>query len=216
MSSSEQRGSAVLVLGALGVVFGDIGTSPLYAMRTVLGEGGPITTESVYGLTSTVIWALVVVVTVLYVGLLLRTDNEGEGGLLALVALLRRSSGAKAATVATVLGILGASMFLGDCLITPAISVLSAAEGLEVASPGLKSFVLPLALVLLVGVFAIQRTGSGVIGRFYGPVMLVWFLVLAVSGAAALAQEPAALQALSPHWAVRYFLHDPLVAFLAL
>ena len=216
MSASEQRGSAMLVVGALGVVFGDIGTSPLYAMRTVLGEGGPVTTESVYGLTSTVIWALVVVVTVLYVGLLLRTDNEGEGGLLALVALLRRSSGARAATVATVLGILGASMFLGDCLITPAISVLSAAEGLEVASPGLKSFVLPLALVLLVGVFAIQRTGSGVIGRFYGPVMVVWFLVLAVTGAAALAREPAALQALSPHWAIKYFLDDPMVAFLAL
>ncbi len=217
MTSDQTRGSSVaLVVGALGVVFGDIGTSPLYAMRTILGEGGPLSTEVVYGLTSTVIWALVLVVTVLYVGLLLRTDNEGEGGLLALVALLRRSSGARAATLTTVLGMVGAAMFLGDCVITPAISVLSAAEGLEVASPSLSSWVLPVALVLLAGVFVLQRIGSGVIGRFYGPVMVVWFVVLAVGGAASLARDPGALQALSPLCAFRYFLDEPLTAFLAL
>jgi KUP system potassium uptake protein len=218
MSAGEQRGaSPVLIIGALGIVFGDIGTSPLYAMRTVLGEGGPLTTETVYGLTSTVIWTMVVIVSVLFVGLLLRADNEGEGGALALLALVRRTSaGARTAMIATVLGIVAAAMFLGDCVITPAISVLSAAEGLEVASPSLKAFVLPVALVLLAGVFVVQRIGSGFIGRFSGPVMVLWFATLAVGGAASLAQRPEVLQALSPHWAVRYFLDDPEVAFLAL
>ena len=156
------------------------------------------------------------VVTVLYVGLLLRTDNEGEGGLLALVALLRRSSGARLATVASILGMVGAAMFLGDCVITPAISVLSAAEGLEVASPSLKPAILPVALALICGVFLLQRVGTGVIGRFYGPIMAAWFVALAVTGVASLTSSPATLQALSPHWALRLFLDDPVLAFLAL
>ena len=209
--------SLVLVVGALGVVFGDIGTSPLYALRTVLGETGPLERETVLGMTSTVIWAMVVVVTVLYVGLLLRVDNEGEGGLLALVALVRRSSSsARTVALVTVLGMVGAAMFLGDCVITPAISVLSAAEGLEVADPSLRVAVLPIAVVLLAGVFVLQRIGTGVIGRFYGPVMVVWFALLVVTGVASLARDPGVLVALSPHVAVGFFLDDPLTAFLAL
>ena len=217
MSGPVRGASPALVVGALGVVFGDIGTSPLYAMRTILGDAGHVDTATVYGLTSTVIWSLVVVVGVLYVGLLLRTDNEGEGGLLALLALLRRTTrAARTRTVVTVVAMAGAAMFLGDCVITPAISVLSASEGLEVASPSLKAIVLPAALVILAGVFVLQRLGSGTIGKFYGPVMLVWFAVLAAGGVGSLAQDPGALQALSPTWAVSYFLGDPLTAFLTL
>jgi len=215
---AERGGTSgpLMVLGALGVVFGDIGTSPLYAMRTVLGESDHLTTDIVYGMTSTVIWSMVLVVSMLYVGLLLRTDNDGEGGLLALVALLRRTVGGHRAAAVSVLGMVGAAMFLGDSVITPAISVLSASEGLEVASPSLKVAVIPIALVLLTGVFVVQRFGSGRIGRFYGPIMLVWFLVIAAGGVGAIVSGPGALQALSPHWAVNYFVTEPRTAFLSL
>ncbi|MCW2866853.1 MAG: hypothetical protein JWR20_1041, partial [Marmoricola sp.] len=218
MSQGAARGgSVVLTVGALGVVFGDIGTSPLYALRTILGESGPLGRDTVLGVTSTLIWSMVVVVTVLYVGLLLRVDNEGEGGLLALVALVRRTSGrGRSVGLVTVLGMIGAAMFLGDCVITPAISVLSAAEGLEVANPSFKVAVLPIAVVLLAGVFVLQRIGTGVIGKFYGPIMVVWFLLLAVTGAFSLAHDPGVLVALSPHEAVRFFVADPLTAFLSL
>ena len=214
---SRSRGALLALVGALGVVFGDIGTSPLYAMRTILGEADGLDAATVYGMTSTVIWSLVLVVTVLYVGLLLGTDNEGEGGLLALLALLRRSSArTRVKVVTSVLAMGGAAFFLGDCVITPAISVLAAAEGLEVASPSLEAVVLPVALVILVGVFVLQRIGTGRIGVLYGPIMVAWFAVLAVGGSISLAQDPAALQALSPHWAILFFLDDPLTAFLSL
>ena len=205
------------VVGALGVVFGDIGTSPLYAMRTILGESGPITRDTVLGVTSTVIWSLVLVVTVLYVGVLLRKDNDGEGGLLALLGLLRRArTSAKLLAVTTVVAMVGAAMFIGDSVITPAISVISAAEGLETASSSLQPLVLPVALGIIAGVFVLQRFGSGKIGAVYGPVMVLWFAVLAAGGVGSLDQDPAAAQALSPHLAVLYFLHDPLTAFLSL
>jgi KUP system potassium uptake protein len=204
------------MLGALGVVYGDIGTSPLYAMHAALGEVPQLDAAAVYGITSTVVWTLMLVVTLLYVTLVLRVDNEGEGGLLALVALIRRSAKGRLRTVVTVAGMVGAALFLGDSVITPAISVLSAAEGLEVVDPGLDRFVVPAAMTILLGVFVLQRWGSGGVGRIYGPVMLVWFLVLAVTGGASLVQHPEALQALSPVWAVRFFLDDPLVAFLSL
>jgi KUP system potassium uptake protein len=205
------------MVGALGVVFGDIGTSPLYALRGILQEGNDLSQDTVYGLTSMVIWSLVIVVTVLYLNLLMRTDNEGEGGLLALVALVRRTTKrTRTITAVSVLGMVGASMFLGDSVITPAITVLSAAEGLEVASPSLKWAVLPAALAILVGVFILQRIGSGKIGKIYGPVMVVWFCVLGVTGGASLVRDPQVLTALSPHWAVLFFVHDPLTAFLSL
>jgi KUP system potassium uptake protein len=207
----------LVVVGALGVVFGDIGTSPLYAMRTILGEAGPVTTDTVYGVTSTVIWALVLVVTVLYVGVLLGEDNEGEGGLLALLGVLRRSgAGRRVLTASTVVAMVGAGMFLGDSVVTPAISVLSAAEGLETVDSSLAPAVLPVALAIIIGVFVLQRFGSGKIGAVYGPVMVLWFAVLAAGGIGSLVQDPGALQALSPHWAVLYFAHDPWVAFLSL
>jgi KUP system potassium uptake protein len=205
------------IVGALGVVFGDIGTSPLYAMRTVLGEGRNLQRDTVYGLTSMVIWSLLLVVTALYVGLLLRVDNEGEGGLLALFGLLRSRVGTgQVAVGVTVVAMVGAAMFLGDSVITPAISVLSAAEGLEVASPSLSTIVLPVSLAVLVGVFVLQRFGSGTIGRFYGPVMVVWFGVLGVTGAVSLARDPGAVAAASPSYAVAFMVREPLTAFVAL
>jgi KUP system potassium uptake protein len=213
----KDRATPALMVGALGVVFGDIGTSPLYALRGILQEGDDLSQDTVYGLTSMVIWSLVIVVTILYLNLLMRTDNEGEGGLLALVALVRRTTKRRRTiTAVSVLGMVGASMFLGDSVITPAISVLSAAEGLEVASPSLKAIVLPAAVAILAGVFILQRVGSGKIGKVYGPVMVVWFCVLGVTGGASLARDPQVLTVLSPHWAVLFFVHDPLTAFLSL
>ncbi|HET6938156.1 MAG TPA: KUP/HAK/KT family potassium transporter [Nocardioides sp.] len=213
----QVRATPALMVGALGVVFGDIGTSPLYALRGILAEGNDLSRDTVYGLTSMVIWSLVIIVTVLYLNLLMRVDNEGEGGLLALVALVRRTT-KKTRTISavSVLGMVGASMFLGDSVITPAISVLSAAEGLEVASPSLDRVVLPVAVVILIGVFVLQQVGSGRIGKVYGPVMLVWFGILGVTGAASLARDPQVLAVVSPHWAVLFIVHNPLTAFLSL
>ena len=213
----HRRASPTLLLGALGVVFGDIGTSPLYAFRSILGEASRPDETTVLGMTSLVIWSLVLVVSVLYVGMLLKADNDGEGGLLALLGLLRRSGlGARRTLVVSIVGMAGAAMFLGDSVITPAISVLSASEGLQVASPSLGRLVLPLAVLLLAGVFVLQRVGSGAIGRFYGPVMVVWFAVLAVGGAVAVAGNPHAFLALSPTSAVRFAAADPRTAFLCL
>jgi KUP system potassium uptake protein len=215
--AKREAGALVGLVGALGVVFGDIGTSPLYAMRSVLGEGGDLHRDTVYGLTSLVIWALLLVVTGLYICLLMRVDNHGEGGLLALFGLLRHSlSGGRVMVAATMVAMVGAGMFLGDSVITPAISVLSAAEGLTVASPSLSSIVLPVALAILVGVFVLQRVGSGAIGRVYGPVMVVWFTLLAVTGGASLARDPQTLAAVSPQYAVAYAVQEPLTTFVAL
>lgn len=217
MARTRDTASLVTMVAALGVVFGDIGTSPLYAMRTMLHDAGSLDRVAVFGVTSMVIWTLVLIVTVLFVGILLKADNEGEGGPLALVALVRRSStSARMAVVASIAGMVGAAMFIGDSVITPAISVLSAAEGLEVANPSLKKAMLPIALMLLIKIFVLQKVGTGRIEKIYGPIMCIWFAILAVTGLASLAQSPEVLQALSPVWAVRFFLDDPLTAFLTL
>jgi KUP system potassium uptake protein len=210
-----------LVLGAVGVVFGDIGTSTLYAMSAVLqadtSGGETVARPLVYGMVSTIIWSMTLVVTVLYVRLLLRADNDGEGGLLALIGLLRqRLPAGRLLAAASVLGVFGAAMFLGDSVITPAISVLSAAEGLELLDSSLSRFVVPFAFVVLVGLFLIQRFGTGRIGRLFGPIMLLWFASTALWGLLAVAKAPAVLQALSPHWVVLYVRDQPLVAFLSL
>lgn len=219
--SANSATGLLLVIGAVGVVFGDIGTSTLYAMTAVLKAGdpasAPLAPSIVYGMTSTIIWSMGLIVTVLYVQLLLRADNDGEGGLLALLGLLRRTTkSARAAAVLGFMGMFGAAMFLGDSVITPAISVLSAAEGLELAQPSLSNAVVPLALVVLAGLFLIQRFGTGRIGFMFGPVMIVWFAAIAVCGIAAIAKEPAVFQALSPHWIVIYFHDEPRIAFLSL
>ena len=209
------------MVGALGVVFGDIGTSPLYAAAAVVatakGAGVGVDRTFVFGMTSTILWSLTLVVSVLYVRLFLRADNEGEGGLLALLGLLRRRVGRRrAATVFTVLGMLGAAMFLGDSVITPAISVLSAVEGLEVVEPTLARLVVPLAVVILAGLFLVERFGTGTIGRLFGPVMVLWFTVIAACGLRGVIQAPEILAAVSPHWVVLFFVDHPGAAFLSL
>lgn len=209
------------VIGAMGIVFGDIGTSPLYAASTTFAVGnvsgrGP-SPEYVYGATATIVYSLTLVVSILYVRFLMRADNRGEGGLLALFGLLRgRALTARMMTVFTIAAMFGAAMFLGDSVITPAISVLSAVEGVEAIEPGLVSLVVPIAVVILVGVFALQRFGTKAIGRLFGPIMLTWFLVLALTGAASILEHPAILEALSPHWVVLFFINQPTVAFFAL
>jgi len=209
--------TAALTLGALGVVFGDIGTSPLYALKAVLHEAGPVTRTDVYGVTSLVVWTLVVIVGILHVGVLLTADNRGEGGILALASLLRSGTRRpRLSTAVTMAAMVGAALFLGDSVLTPAISVLAASEGLEVASPSFSHLVLPVALVILIGVFVLQQVGSGRIGVVYGPVMLVWFGVLAAGGIGSLAQDPGVLAALSPTWAVSFLAQDPLTGFLTL
>jgi KUP system potassium uptake protein len=217
----EKRRTAtgILALGALGVVFGDIGTSPLYAFGEIfLGAHDiPATTERVLGALSLVFWTLTVIVSVKYVLIVMRADNEGEGGIMSLASLatavVRR---ARSAAVIMVFGVLGAALFYGDGVITPAISVLSAVEGLEVAAPGLQSLVLPIAVVLLVGLFAIQRFGTHRVGAVFGPIMLVWFAVIGVLGAASVAQSPEVFASISPAYAVTFMQSDPGTAFLAL
>src|SRR5829696_8039969 len=197
-----------LTLGSLGVVYGDIGTSPLYAFREAVvaaSEAGEITRANVLGVLSLILWALIIVVTLKYVLILLRADNNGEGGTLSLMALAFRGLGRRTALV-TLIGIVGASMFLGDSVITPAISVLSAVEGLKVAIPAFQHLVLPLTVVILIALFAVQRRGTAKVAAFFGPVMVVWFATLAVSGLVHIRDDPGVLAAIDPSYAVRFLL----------
>ncbi len=218
--AAHGAGKIGLAIGALGVVFGDIGTSPLYALQTVFAiDGGKIkaTTSDVYGVISLVFWSITLVVSVKYVVFILRADNDGEGGVMALAALARRfTEGRRLVGFALVLGVLGASLFYGDSVITPAISVLSAVEGLEVASPDLADAVLPLGIAILTVLFMVQRFGTHVVGRFFGPIMVLWFLVLAVTGVPQIAKHPAILRALSPTYIVSFVADHPYLAFIAL
>ena len=213
---------AAVVLAALGVVFGDIGTSPLYAVQTVFHPDGPhpvaMGQSQVYGVVSLIFWSVMVIVTLTYVVLVMRVDNDGEGGVLALTSLLRRYGEGNARTVAflTGLGVLGAALFFGDSMITPAISVLSAVEGLKVLDPALADFVVPVTAVIIAGLFALQRNGTELIGRFFGPVMTVWFVVIAALGVRGIAMHPRILRALSPTYALDFVLSHPVSAFFSL
>ena len=214
-------GTAGLTLGALGVVFGDIGTSPLYALQTVFTadhHAVKTTAPQVYGVISLVFWAIMIIVSVKYVSFIMRASNDGEGGIMALTALLKRQQFATRRTKLTLitLGLFGASLFYGDGIITPAISVLSAVEGLKVASPSLGSFVVPIALTVLTVLFVIQRYGTGLVGKLFGPVMALWFVVLAMSGGAEVIREPAIIKALSPLYGLRFLTGHGLIAFIAL
>ena len=208
-----------LVLAAIGVVFGDIGTSPLYTLRECFtgAHGLPLTEANVYGILSVIFWALMIIVTLKYVTLIMRADNRGEGGIMALTALVGRGLRDRSARWWLVgLGIFGAAMFYGDGMITPAISVLSAVEGLEVMAPALAPFVVPLTLGILIGLFSIQRHGTASVGVLFGPITSLWFLVLAVLGALEIARDPAVLAALSPTYAIGFLVGNPLAAFLSL
>ncbi len=208
-----------VLLGVLGVVYGDIGTSPLYAFKASLEhfKGAGITNFEVLGVLSMIFWALVLIVTVKYVLLIMRADNRGEGGILALMALAQRVSvGQRARNVLALVGISGACLFFGDGIITPAISVLSAVEGLEVSTKALAQFVLPVSAVVIVLLFALQWKGSASVGRVFGPVMAVWFVVIGVLGLIQVVRNPAVLLALSPTYAVAVVLHDHWIAFFTL
>jgi KUP system potassium uptake protein len=214
-----QAALAALTLAAIGVVYGDIGTSPLYALKEVFAHGRvPLNPDNILGILSLAFWTLTVVVSLKYVALILRADNNGEGGLIAMLALASQAVKDRPVLRSRLLllGIFGTAIFFGDGVITPAISVLSAVEGLEVVEPGLHRFVVPLTLVILTVLFAAQRFGTGVVGRFFGPITLLWFGVLAVLGLVHIAQHPAVLVALSPHYAVGFLLAQPGVAFVAL
>jgi KUP system potassium uptake protein len=212
--------TTALSLAALGVVFGDIGTSPLYALEAAFSAPGhpvPPTREGVFGLVSMVVWTLTMVVSIKYVTLIMRASNDGEGGILALIALVQRvSTRTRAVGVLVVLGLVGASLFYGDGMITPAISVLSAVEGIDVAAPSISSLIVPISVGLLVALFAIQRFGTGVVGRFFGPVMLLWFAAIGALGVRQIVMHPSILEALSPTYGASFFLDHPLTGFVAL
>jgi len=210
---------ASLTLAALGVVYGDIGTSPLYALKEVFHAGHvPASPENILGVLSLIFWTMTIIVSLKYVLLILRADNNGEGGLIAMLALATTAVKDRPLlrSVLMVVGLFGTAIFYGDGVITPAISVLSAVEGLEVAAPALHSFVVPITLVVLAGLFAVQRFGTGGIGKFFGPITLVWFGVLIALGLPHVMRNPDVLVAMSPTYAIGFIMSQPLVAFIAL
>jgi KUP system potassium uptake protein len=207
------RHLAALCLTALGVVYGDIGTSPLYAFREAFHpqHGVPPTVDAVYGVLSMIVWSLVLIVSVKYIGLVMRADNRGEGGILALLALLPRDR-----AWLVMCGLFGAALLLGEGIITPGISVLGAAEGLEVVAPAFHPYVVPATVVILIGLFLVQKRGTAGVGRVFGPIMLVWFVTIAVLGAAEIARGPAVLAALNPVHAVTFFVTHGRGGFVVL
>jgi len=210
---------AALTLSAIGVVYGDIGTSVLYAMKEVFGSGHvPFTPDNIYGILSIFFWTLTVIVSIKYVVLILRADNHGEGGLVAMLALASQAvkDQPKLRSVLLIVGIFGTCLFYGDGVITPAISVLGAMEGLEVISPTFKQYVVPLTLVILFCLFLVQKKGTAGIGKFFGPITLVWFAVLAVLGVIHIATNPAILWAISPHYALGFMWANPGITFIIL
>jgi KUP system potassium uptake protein len=221
MRGGTARGA--LELGALGVVFGDIGTSPLYTVQTVFSPADPhrtqVTTQNVYGVISLIFWAVVTIVMVTYVLLVMRADNDGEGGIMALITLIRRysmPSRRRTALVLAILGVFGASLFFGDSMITPAISVLSAIEGVQVAAPSVGDIVLPITAVILIGLFVIQRLGTSAVGRLFGPVMAVWFVVIGAWGIRGIISNPSILKALSPTYALTFLFGHFTTSFFSL
>jgi KUP system potassium uptake protein len=212
---------AALVVGALGVVFGDIGTSPIYTMQTVFNPADPhpvpVSTNNVFGVVSLIFWSVMIIVTLTYVVLVMRMGNDGEGGIMALITLLRRwGGGRRAAVVLAGVGIFGAALFLGDSMITPAISVLSAVEGLKVIEPALHELVVPITAVIIVLLFAFQRRGTAAVGRLFGPVMITWFVAIAACGVGGIAEHPDILRALSPTYAVGFLVSHFGIAFYSL
>jgi KUP system potassium uptake protein len=216
---TQKSSLLALSIGAVGVVYGDIGTSVLYAMKEVFGSGHvPFTPGNVYGILSIFFWTLTIIISLKYVSLILRADNNGEGGLVAMLALASTAVKDKPRLhgVMLVVGVFGTCLFYGDGIITPAISVLSAAEGLEVISPDFKRFVMPMTLLILFGLFAVQKHGTAGIGKFFGPITLVWFAAIASLGIMHIAAEPAILWAMSPHYAINFIIEQPGTTFIIL
>jgi KUP system potassium uptake protein len=221
--SRRATAQGALAVGALGVVFGDIGTSPLYTVQTVFNPGDPhpvkVSHDTIFGIVSLIFWSVTIIVTVTYVLLVMRADNDGEGGIMALIALIRRRAlpgGRRAKAALAALGIFGASLFFGDSMITPAISVLSAVEGVKVAAPSVSGLVIPITVAIIVVLFLVQRLGTGAVGRVFGPVMAVWFTVLGVLGLRGIIAHPVILEALSPSYAIGFLVGHFGTAFFAL
>jgi KUP system potassium uptake protein len=221
LTSQHNKSSlAALTLAAVGIVYGDIGTSPLYTLKTIFDptHGLALTTPNLLGIVSLIFWGLTMIVSLKYVTLVLRADNRGEGGVMALMALALNSvtRHSRWHVVLMVIGVVGATMFYGDSVITPAISVLGAIEGLEVATPGLERYVVPFTIMVLVALYSVQRHGTAGIGRWFGPIMLVWFAALAVMGLINIVQAPVILKALNPYYALEFMLRNRFIAFVAL
>jgi KUP system potassium uptake protein len=221
MRRSTARGA--LAVGALGVVFGDIGTSPLYTVQTVFSPHDPhpvqASTENIFGIVSLIFWSVTIIVTVTYVLLVMRADNDGEGGIMALITLIRRGrvpGGRRTKVALAALGIFGASLFFGDSVITPAISVLSAIEGVKVAAPSAAGLVVPITAAIIVGLFLLQRLGTGAVGRLFGPVMGLWFAAIGACGVRGIVSHPEILKALSPSYAAGFLVSHFTVAFFSL
>ncbi len=219
--SSSEHGSGKtlpLALGAIGVVFGDIGTSPLYSLKESFAGPHPLLIDRphIFGVLSLIFWTMTLVVTIKYVLVTMRADNDGEGGSLALLALIVRSGKVKWTRGIVLLGVLATALFYGDAIITPAISVLSAVEGLEIVGNGFEQWVIPISIVILIGLFFIQSYGTAKVGVVFGPVMLFYFLVIGLMGLSGILRDPSILAAINPYWALNFFLLDPKLAFLAL
>jgi KUP system potassium uptake protein len=219
--SSSEHGSGKtlpLALGAIGVVFGDIGTSPLYSLKESFAGPHPLLIDRphIFGVLSLIFWTMTLVVTIKYVLVTMRADNDGEGGSLALLALIVRSGKIKWTRGIVLLGVLATALFYGDAIITPAISVLSAVEGLEIVGNGFEQWVIPISIVILIGLFLIQSYGTAKVGVIFGPVMLFYFLIIGVMGLSGILRDPSILAAINPYWALNFFLLDPKLAFLAL
>ncbi|MFM9132174.1 MAG: KUP/HAK/KT family potassium transporter, partial [Actinomycetota bacterium] len=217
----SEIGTVALTLGALGVVYGDIGTSPLYSMKEAFTEKSHLMTVdmiNVYGICSLAFWSLVIIISVKYLFFVMRADNNGEGGILALTALVlpREHRRVARAGILVALGVFGTALLYGDGVITPAISVLSAVEGLENVSSSFESWVVPIAIAIITGLFMVQKRGTGAVGKVFGPIMLLWFATIAVLGVSHILDHPEIIQTVNPYHAVRYFTHEPLKAFLSL
>ncbi|MBN3209129.1 low affinity potassium transporter Kup [Pectobacterium brasiliense] len=218
MSSEHKRSLPAVTLAAIGVVYGDIGTSPLYTLRECLSGqfGFGVEPDSVFGFLSLIFWLLVLVVSLKYLTYVMRADNAGEGGILTLMSLAGRNTSDRMTSVLVIMGLIGGSFFYGEVVITPAISVMSAMEGLEIAAPSMDSYIVPLSIVVLTLLFIIQKHGTGSVGKLFAPVMLIWFLTLGVLGARSIIANPEVLQALNPMYAVHFFIEYKAVSFFAL
>lgn len=217
MHAKKQPLPAV-TLAAIGVVYGDIGTSPLYTLRECLTseKGISLSHSAIYGFLSLIFWLLVLVVSIKYICVVMRADNDDEGGILTLMSLAVRKLDKRWVPAGIFLGLVGGSFFYGDGVITPAISVLSAIEGLEIIAPSLDHMIIPLALIVLTVLFAIQKHGTGSVGKLFAPVMVLWFLTLTLLGIGGILRHPQILQAINPYWAVNFFLEYKAVSFFAL
>jgi KUP system potassium uptake protein len=217
MQDHNKQSMTAVTLAAMGVVYGDIGTSPLYTLSVCFAAAHlPLNQANIFGILSLIFWAILLVVTVKYVAFILRADNRGEGGIMVLMALARRYMTGRARKSIIMLGLFGAALFYGDAIITPAVSVLSACEGLKVINPAMAEFVMPMAIVVLVGLFLLQRVGTASVGRMFGPVMLIWFIVIALLGARSILHAPQVLAAINPWYGIQFISAHHWGAFLTL